>query len=804
MLQKGSKESCSKKALLDIYEELTTKKSSLKQLYDSLSQDFFSQKTDGEQLSSDQIVSLDTFRQKISNLQKEITTLEQKWKQVASEKEEEEFEGLWHQPDTTIGQLIIDYTDGDCIYVMPPDIAGLKIHLSSKLSIPKLAWGELLEVILNNAGIGIKPLNNFVKQLYLLKQNPGGLRYISDDRTILDTLPGEQKIAFVCSPPVGELRRVSQFLEKFAPQEQLFVQIIGGNLVLIGQVREVKDLMKVYDFVAAPKRSTEYRIVTLHRGDSEEVAKILSCLFDSEGAKISDTKNVQNQRFLPQAPNALHDTSYGFRVIPLKYPASSLFFMGRHDQIEKACQIVADVEKSIGEVQQRNIHWYACKHSDAEDLAKVLSQVYSKMMNLPNVNLNGKADTSQTVKVNLNEKVETTVFPRANLQDSLLVEPPPMVSIDKPKADETTAISENFVIDPKTNSIIMVVENSVYPALKELLHKLDIPKRMVQIDVLLFEKKVMDSSSMGLNRLKMADAASKKRKNGLAWYDPIFGRSYDDDVKYDRTSNRHYKGHHHHHHKKNKDGVKGILEFFYSRPRQGWFPAYDLAYQFLLTQEDVQINANPSVTTVNQTPARISVVEQISINTGAVEFDHDHFKEAYTRAEYGITIQITPTIHAKMDDEESDEPKFVTLATDIIFDTPQSDHHDRPDITRRNIKNEVRVQDGETVILGGLRRKHSGGKQQMIPFLGEIPGIGKLFSMTELGDTNTEMFIFLTPRILPDDHEKFKAIRLQELMKRPGDTPEFLHEVIEAKKAKKEHLMEKSIKMVLGRPDTSL
>ena len=76
--------------------------------------------------------------------------------------------------------------------------------------------------------------------------------------------------------------------------------------------------------------------------------------------------------------------------------------------------------------------------------------------------------------------------------------------------------------------------------------------------------------------------------------------------------------------------------------------------------------------------------------------------------------------------------------------------------------------------------------------------------MTELADTNVEMFIFLTPRVLSDDHEKWKQARLEELMKRPGDTPEFLTEVLEAKKAKKEKLMEKSLRMVLGRPDTTL
>ena len=91
----------------------------------------------------------------------------------------------------------------------------------------------------------------------------------------------------------------------------------------------------------------------------------------------------------------------------------------------------------------------------------------------------------------------------------------------------------------------------------------------------------------------------------------------------------------------------------------------------------------------------------------------------------------------------------------------------------------------------------------MIPFLGELPGIGKLFSMSDLSDLNTEMFIFLTPRILPDNHEQWIEARREELSKRPGDIPEFLQEVLAARKEKKSMIMEKSLRMLFGKPDVS-
>ncbi len=781
-LEKTSSPSGSRKELRSIQDGLAQQRTELHQAYEAIQREIFTDPSHEPVIDQQCIERIEPLRKQIYAIQQEIAALEGEWKNVAEEPSEE-FEGLWHQPDTTIGQLVIDYSSGDSVFAMPPEIAGLKIHLSSRVTVPKSSWNEMLEIVLANFGIGIRSVSPFVKQLYFFRLNQSGIHTITDDRTILSLVPPEKKVAFICSPPAGDVRRIVQFLEKFAPVDQLNVQAIGGHLVLVGLTREVADLMKVYDFIASPQRAQAHKIVTLKRGDSEEIAKILNSMFEEGDLQHSEGAG-------PPGPHmGMQDASFGFRVFPMKIPTSSLFIIGKKEQIERANHIIEEIETSIGEVQQKGVHWYSCKHSEAAELAKVLSQVYVKMVSvIPGLNPGEPSKSSS--RPSLTEFLKEGIQAREHAEDSLMVESP-QVSLSPMKKESDQPISDNFIVDQKTNSVIMVVENSVYPQLKELLIKLDVPKRMVQIDVLLFEKKVTDTSSMGLSSLKLGDAAPNKSKGGGTWSDSLISASASSSKK---------------HKKKHKDGkadLGGILEFFLSGHAHGSWPAYALAYQFLLTQEDIQINANPSITTVNQTPAKIAVVDQMSINTGAVEYD-EYVKDSYSRAEYGTTIQITPTVHAKIDENGDNEPKFITLTTDIIFDSTHPDpKHDRPNVTRRNIKNEVRVQDGETVILGGLRRKLSDNDNKMIPFLGEIPGVGKLFSMDRHNDSNTEMFIFITPRILPDDHEQWKQIRLEELMKRPGDTPEFLTEVLEAKKTQKKGIMERSLRMLVGKPDSS-
>lgn len=754
--------------------ELGQKRKTLQQLYHEAQREYREASLQQMDLQATELLFKERLGQ-IVTLRAEIKALEDRWKISSQEGTESDQEGLWHQPDTTIGQLVIDYGSCDYIYLMPPEIAGLKVHVSSQLSVPRAMWSEMLELILANYGIGVKQLNPFLRELFFLRLNQSALTAITDNRDELRLTSPDNRICFVLQPHATELRRIFQFLEKFTPQEQMTVQVIGNNIVLIGYAREITEMMKIYDFISMPKHQQEYKLVALQKASSEEIAKILQAIFEGDGFKFvgEDASKDSNLPFS-------QDGSTGFRVITLKAPSQSLFLLGKAEQIEKACQIIQDIENRVGEVQDKTVHWYACRHSEAEELADVLSQVYNKMVASPEA-FSIKGGKKRNVDI------KETIVKKQDTGDRLVVSPPQIK--DDPEKKRSYEKHENFIVDTKTNSIVMVVESYIFPKLRELLKKLDVPKKMVQIDVLLFEKRMADNNTFGLNLLRMGQAASDKHVRSMIW----------NQGGHSKKKKKH--------HKDDPDGQRGLLQFIISRHEHGWMPAYDLAYNFLLSQEDISINANPTVTTVNQTAAKIAIVDQISINTGVVEIDTTkatRLKDSYSREEYGITLSITPTIHAKMDDEnEPDGPRFIHLSTDLVFDTQKPSKDNRPDVTRRNIKNEVRVADGETVILGGLRRKTVSDNADMVPFLGELPGVGKLFSVTRMEDATTEMFIFITPRIVPDKTDEFIKMRQEALLKRPGDVPEFLDELIQAREKEKRKLFENSIKLLLGRPDNS-
>ena len=71
-----------------------------------------------------------------------------------------------------------------------------------------------------------------------------------------------------------------------------------------------------------------------------------------------------------------------------------------------------------------------------------------------------------------------------------------------------------------------------------------------------------------------------------------------------------------------------------------------------------------------------------------------------------------------------------------------------PSIDTRRIETEVLVRDGQTLVLGGIRETDSADTQSSVPLLGSIPGVGRLFRSSIKSSNQTELLIFVTPKIM--------------------------------------------------------
>ena len=733
----------------------------------------------------------------IQTIKENIILLENNWRKLSSGNNLESY-GLWHQPETTLGQLLIDYGSQSFVYLMSQEIAKTKLSVASNIPIPRASWNEMIDLILSQNGFGVKQLNAYLREVYVLKDDLSSIELITNKRNDLEVLPSETRVAFVLSPEPSDVKRISFFLDKFVNSKMVTFQTIGRDLLVVGSVAQVQEMIKLYDFIALNRGDKEYKTIPISRVDAAEMAKILAAIFDQLAPEASGPA-PKGKPLRPEdaGKGKSSGDAYGLKVIPLDKVAQAIFLVGTRDEIRKAEVIIKEVENQVGEASERIIFTYRVKHSEADELAVILEKVYGLMIKTGaglerfRQRHNQELVRQGQLNVNANESVASLLAGQSPppiglydegfyLSDKFIVNPYP--GEPRPIREKNPNLSRNnFIVDPKTNSIVMVIEVEAVQKIKELIHKLDVPKKMVQIEVLLFEKKLTKQDNFGLNLLKVGNCASNT--------------DYSCGLFNDITSS---------------PLNLGVFQFLLSRKESSGLPAYDLAYKFLLSQDDIQINASPSVVAINKTQAKIEIDEEISVSTGIFILPIEGgntTKDAFARARYGIKIAITPTIHMSEGDDDDDcfveeVPDYITLDTDILFETPGIDPlaPNRPPVTRRRIVNQVRIQDGQTVILGGLRKKITEDSGDQIPYLGEIPGFGKLFSTSSVSQASTETFIFLTPRIISDPGEDMERIKRIEMTRRPGDIPEFLCRLVEARQAEKNLLFQETMTILFGPP----
>jgi type IV pilus assembly protein PilQ len=151
-----------------------------------------------------------------------------------------------------------------------------------------------------------------------------------------------------------------------------------------------------------------------------------------------------------------------------------------------------------------------------------------------------------------------------------------------------------------------------------------------------------------------------------------------------------------------------------------------------------EVISSPRVITSDQTRATITqgieVPYQEASSSGATTVS---FKEAVLKLD--VTPQITPDDRVRMDlVVNKDSPDFSRSVLGV------------PPLDTRSIETTVLVENGETVVLGGVFEQTKTKDVEKVPFFGDIPYAGVLFRKTEVKDQNSELLIFVTPKILKE------------------------------------------------------
>jgi len=165
----------------------------------------------------------------------------------------------------------------------------------------------------------------------------------------------------------------------------------------------------------------------------------------------------------------------------------------------------------------------------------------------------------------------------------------------------------------------------------------------------------------------------------------------------------------------------------------------DLELSAAQAETQANIISSPRVVTANQKEASIEqgveIPYQQSASSGATTIQ---FKKAVLSLK--VTPQITPDNRIIMDlDVRDDSVGTVVVASGGV---------NVPSINTREIATQVLVNDGQTVVLGGILETTQREDDTKVPYLGDIPILGHLFKNTNHQDNKDELMIFITPKIV--------------------------------------------------------
>jgi len=319
------------------------------------------------------------------------------------------------------------------------------------------------------------------------------------------------------------------------------------------------------------------------------------------------------------------------------------------------------------------------------------------------------------------------------------------------------ALSKNIQImaDKATNSLIITADTADYLVIEDVIRKLDITRAMVYLEGLIMEVNANKNFNVGVewSMLRGVDISQVSNLGGQSVGAVGFrGTSIIPQLNSTGTGLSALPG-----------GfsmgvigagikIGGVL-----------FPNIGAVLQAYQNDTDVRILSTPQLLTMDNEDAEITVGENVPYVTrqdttlgSTTNYSNYEYKDV------GVTLKVTPQINK----DGFVRMKLDQAVTKIISQSAEVDATGNkvltPTTLKRTAKTTVVVKSGETVVIGGMIQDDSSEGTYKVPLLGDIPLLGWLFKSRSNSNQRTNLFVFITPRIIeqPEDARKIQEEKM--------------------------------------------
>ena len=298
----------------------------------------------------------------------------------------------------------------------------------------------------------------------------------------------------------------------------------------------------------------------------------------------------------------------------------------------------------------------------------------------------------------------------------------------KAKAASVVAGKVRISADKATNSLIIMADKEDYKVLEDVIQKLDIPRSMVYIESLFMEVDMDTSLNIGIDWQAFG-------KGKIGDKETLFGGGFREGfVEPGELA---------------KGGLTvGLLTEQVSIAGVT-VSNISAIVNAVRTDDDFRILSTPQILTTDNEEARITVGENRPFQTRSTTDVSGGTFESFEYRDVGKTLKITPhvtedrLVRMQISLEVTAINQQATLTTSSTL----------PVTLKRTVDTTVIIKDQQTVVIGGLIDDSTTQSENRVPMLGQIPVLGWLFRNRSDETVKTNLYVFLTPRVIKNPGE---------------------------------------------------
>ena len=585
-------------------------------------------------------------------------------------------------------------------YIIEGKVQG-KITLQTFRKIPTKDLYSVFEQILAVNGITVVKSGNFYRFVPIRdsSKKPLSLHYgnkpkvPNKDRVVIQLIPLKNL------PPATIKKTIAPLITK----NGVLLDVPETNiLMLIDLASSAKQVTQVVEALDTDKvSSSDIQLYSIKHSDPEVVTEELNEIFGSMGYTSSLNKSLM--------------------FIPLPRINSILVVSTLDDVIGRVDFWMEKLDQPISSGQLSTFVYYI-QNAEAEKLSALLNTLFEEKQQGGILGGIPKA----TQKKDKKKDTRKTSKQKSSVQKSAL-------KIQGGISSDLTG-EIHIIPDVDTNSLIIRTEPKNYPAILEIIKKLDLLPQQVLIEVLILDLTLDDETRTGVEWALKGTVGS----DGIDGGDKIIGGGGTGTIPTGTEP---------------LGASIGNTATSLFAPGASFFVQQKDKFigliQAFASDSKVNIIANPILITSDNKEASISIADDIPIQSSTITTPTAGQPLTQSTIEFrsvGIKLDIVPKINSD---------NFVNLKIDQEISNLGPVFQDTPSFTTRTMKTEVVLKDNQVLVMGGLIRTTTTDTVEGIPFLKDIPWVGRLFSTNVSSVNQTELMLFITPHIISntDDSE---------------------------------------------------